>query len=122
AGRALLRAAAPPHSGAPHAAGRQAPAAHRAAAAAQPRRPRIPFHRFADLRAVRCRQRLGRLFARMNFVTSRPLPLLGTPSIELISPTSAAALDAARAIFRDYAQALDVDLGFQNFEDELRDL
>ena len=42
--------------------------------------------------------------------------------IELLSPTTPEALDAVRAIFREYAQQLDIDLCFQGFEAELAGL
>ncbi len=41
------------------------------------------------------------------------------PNIELIEPETAAALDAVRGLFREYAEALGVDLAFQGFDDEL---
>ena len=44
---------------------------------------------------------------------------MALPVIQLLSADSAAQLDDARAIFREYAQALGVDLCFQNFEAEL---
>jgi len=44
------------------------------------------------------------------------------PVIELVEPQTAAQLDAARTILREYAAQLGVDLCFQNFEAELRDL
>jgi putative acetyltransferase len=44
------------------------------------------------------------------------------PTIQLIVPRSANELDEARAIFREYAQGLGVDLCFQQFEEELAGL
>jgi putative acetyltransferase len=44
------------------------------------------------------------------------------PLIELATPATAEELDALRAIFREYAQGLGVDLCFQNFEQELAQL
>lgn len=40
----------------------------------------------------------------------------------MITPDEPHELDAARAIFRDYADSLGIDLGFQNFDHELASL
>lgn len=44
------------------------------------------------------------------------------PEIDLIVPSSVPELDAARIIFREYAQSLKVDLCFQDFDRELANL
>ena len=44
------------------------------------------------------------------------------PIVELMTPATPELLDATRAIFRDYAQSLGIDLCFQNFEAELATL
>ena len=41
------------------------------------------------------------------------------PIVELLTPATPELLGATRAIFREYAQSLGVDLCFQNFEAEL---
>ena len=41
------------------------------------------------------------------------------PRIELFRPATAAELESAAALFREYAASIDVDLCFQNFEAEL---
>ena len=58
----------------------------------------------------------------MSHSLSRPLPLADTPEIVMITPDEPRELDAVRAIFRDYADSLGIDLGFQNFEQELASL
>jgi putative acetyltransferase len=45
-----------------------------------------------------------------------------TPIIELLTPATPELLGATRAIFRDYAQSLGIDLCFQNFDAELETL
>ncbi|HJV71806.1 GNAT family N-acetyltransferase [Ideonella sp.] len=42
-----------------------------------------------------------------------------TPEIRLLTPDTPETLDAARAILREYAESLGIDLGFQGFEAEL---
>lgn len=58
----------------------------------------------------------------MSVLGSRPLPLADTPAIVLAVPDDAHELAEARAIFREYAASLKVDLCFQNFDDELAGL
>lgn len=45
-----------------------------------------------------------------------------THSIELITPVDANGIERARALFRDYADGLGIDLGYQGFEAELASL
>lgn len=47
---------------------------------------------------------------------------MSAPDIRLLPPDSAVALDATRALFREYADGLGIDLCFQNFEAELAGL
>jgi len=42
--------------------------------------------------------------------------------VEILAPRRSADLDALREIFREYAASLQIDLGFQNFEQELTTL
>lgn len=55
----------------------------------------------------------------MSFTASRPLPLANTPSVIIVTAVEPHEIEASRVIFREYAASLDVDLCFQNFEDEL---
>lgn len=48
--------------------------------------------------------------------------VVNTRSVEILTPQQAAALDAVREIFREYAASLAVDLAFQDFEQELATL
>ena len=45
-----------------------------------------------------------------------------TPVIHFIVPDTASELDATRRIFEEYAESLQVDLCFQDFSNELRNL
>jgi putative acetyltransferase len=45
-----------------------------------------------------------------------------SPEIQLLTPDTPEALDAARLIFREYAQSLAIDLCFQGFDAELAGL
>src|SRR5205814_4629373 len=47
---------------------------------------------------------------------------MDTPEIRLVTPDTPELLAATREIFREYAHSLDVDLCFQNFEQELAGL
>ncbi len=58
----------------------------------------------------------------MSFSVSRPLPLADTPDIVLITPDEKQEIEATRAIFKDYATSLAIDLCFQNFDEELAKL
>jgi putative acetyltransferase len=58
----------------------------------------------------------------MSFSVSRPLPLADTPAIVLTTPDEPHEIEATQAIFRDYAASLGIDLGFQNFDQELASL
>lgn len=58
----------------------------------------------------------------MSYSISRPLPLEGTPDIVLVTPDEPHEIEATQAIFRDYAASLDIDLCFQNFDEEVATL
>lgn len=58
----------------------------------------------------------------MSHSLSRPLPLADAPNIVMVTPDEAHEFEAVRAIFRDYADSLQIDLGFQNFDQELASL
>lgn len=49
-------------------------------------------------------------------------PFMSHQSVKLVTPTAQWELDATRELFREYAQALGVDLCFQGFEAELATL
>lgn len=50
------------------------------------------------------------------------LPAVDTPHIELVCPDSPAQWEEARQILREYVETLDIDLDFQDVEDELQTL
>ena len=54
-----------------------------------------------------------------GFRDTGPMPLPGDKAALLLVPEESDAIDAVRKIFIDYAETLGVDLGFQNFDDEL---
>jgi putative acetyltransferase len=58
----------------------------------------------------------------MNVTHSRPLPRSDAPFVVLFQPVEAHELEATRRLFRDYADAVGIDLGFQDFEEELASL
>ncbi|MFH0134549.1 GNAT family N-acetyltransferase [Variovorax sp. VaC1] len=58
----------------------------------------------------------------MSSSVSRPLPLADMPAVVLLVPEAANEIDAVRAIFRDYAASLNIDLDFQDFDGELAEL
>lgn len=55
----------------------------------------------------------------MSFTASRPLPLLNTPDVVITTALEPEEIEAARHIFREYADSLGIDLDFQNFDEEL---
>lgn len=56
----------------------------------------------------------------MSHSVSRPLPLMDTPEIVLLTPDEPHEIEATRSIFQDYAASLNIDLCFQGFEAEVR--
>lgn len=58
----------------------------------------------------------------MSMSMTHPAPAADKPVIRLVPAVSASELEATRAIFRRYAAALDLDLAFQNFDEELATL
>jgi len=57
--------------------------------------------------------------AHMSYTASRPLPLMNTPDVVIITATEPHEMEACRTIFREYGASLAIDLSFQNFEEEL---
>lgn len=55
-------------------------------------------------------------------VMARAARMNDAPEIRLVAADTTALIDAAREIFRDYAQSLSIDLSFQDFEGELAKL
>lgn len=47
---------------------------------------------------------------------------MSRPAIQILTPQLASEFDAVRVIFREYADSLGIDLGFQGFEQELAEL
>lgn len=54
-----------------------------------------------------------------GFRDTGPMPLPGDKAVLLFVPEGSDAIDAVRKIFLDYSETIGVDLGFQNFDDEL---
>jgi len=57
----------------------------------------------------------------MNDAASRPSPVskTGIPHVRLLQPARTHEFEATRILFEEYADTLDIDLGFQDFEREL---
>lgn len=47
---------------------------------------------------------------------------MNKPSVEFSKPVTSVEIEEVRAIFQEYAQSIQVDLGFQNFEKEIATL
>lgn len=63
------------------------------------------------------------MFPVLSFVRTRAgFMRTNARPVELLTPSSAAELDAVRALFQEYAQSLKIDLCFQDFDTELRTL
>ena len=58
----------------------------------------------------------------VNWFSSLPYLNVPSPSVQFITPATAAHLAETRVIFREYAEQLGIDLCFQNFDAELAGL
>lgn len=67
---------------------------------------------------ARCGRFLTRLVT-LRLSSFHPSRVLDKPAVTLRTPASSADMDTVREIFREYADALGVDLCFQDFESEL---
>ncbi len=61
-------------------------------------------------------------FEPMLRVTSRPEPIMDSPTINIRPPEDADEWHLARAILAEYGQSLGVDLSFQRFDEEVAQL
>jgi putative acetyltransferase len=55
----------------------------------------------------------------MKIARSEPPSMIGMPRVLMLQPSAMHEFDAARSLFKAYADTLGVDLGFQDFEREL---